>query len=99
MKNSIFKICVSILGDVIFGFIAAIFVHFIAGEMIPQILTTQLCGMNGAIHLSLNIDTELMKRIFSVWHCFCALFGIRFVVAYITGNYTTFKGKFIKEEE
>lgn len=88
MKKIIKRICSSLIGDIIFGFVASIFVYYILGELVPAIFTTQLEAMSGALKLSILFDKSLMKEIFSVWHNFCILFGIRFIVAYITGNYS-----------
>jgi multisubunit Na+/H+ antiporter MnhB subunit len=87
MKEIIKAICISLIGDIIFGLVASIFVYYLLGELIPVIFTTQLETMSGALKLSILFDKNLMKNIFSIWHNFCFLFGIRFVIAYITGSF------------
>ena len=83
---------ISLIGDIIFGFIASVFIYYLLGELVPMIFTTHLETMSGALKLSVLFDKKLMKEIFSIWYNFCILFGIRFiVVSYITGNYTVFK--------
>lgn len=88
MKNNLKSFLVKFITDIIFGLITAIFCYFLIGEIVPQILNTSL--MNGAVVV--KVDSTILKNIFSIWHNFCILFGIRFVIAYITGNY-----KFEKE--
>jgi len=87
MKQIIKVICISLIGDIVFGFIASIFVYYLLGELIPTIFTTQLEAMSGALKLSILFDKNLMKDIFSIWHNFCFLFGIRFIVTYIVGGF------------
>lgn len=83
MKNNLKSFLAKLISDMIFGLVAALFCYFIIGEIIPQILNTSL--MNGAVII--KVDSTILKKIFSVWHNFYILFGIRFVIAYITGNY------------
>lgn len=87
MKKSLIDFAINLTTDVLFGFIASVFVYYIMGSLVPMIFTTQLNALSGAIKLSVIFDSDLMKHIFSIWHNFCILFGIRFIVAYITGNY------------
>lgn len=74
----------SLVIDVVFGLIAAAFVYFVIGEIVPEILNTSL--MNGA--LVIKVDANVLKRIFSIWHNFCILFGLRFVISYIVGAFS-----------
>ena len=87
MKEVMKVICISLIGDIVFGFVASIFVYYLLGELIPTIFTTQLETMSGALKLSILFDKDLMKNVFSIWHNICFLFGIRFVVAYVAGNF------------
>ena len=87
MKRSLIDFAINLITDVLFGFIASVFLYYIMGYLIPMIFTTHLNAMSGALKLSIIFDADLMKKVFSIWHNFCILFGIRFVVAYITGNY------------
>ena len=47
--------------------------------------------------IQVEIDPIIFKRIFSIWHNFCLLFGIRVVIAYITGVYSFKDFKFAKK--
>ena len=83
MKKYFKELAVALLIDVVFGVVASVFCYFVIGYVIPEILTTSL--MNGAIKF--EFSGEQLRSIFSIWYNFCVLFGIRFVVAYITGAY------------
>lgn len=83
MKKNIIKFLIKLVTDIFGGLLASVFCYFIIGYIAPEILNTSL--INGAI--TLKFDPEILRRVFSIWHCFCILFGIRFVIAYITGDY------------
>ena len=83
MKKYFKELAVALLIDVVFGLVASVFCYFVIGYVIPEILTTSL--MNGAIKF--EFSGEQLRSIFSIWHNFCVLFGIRFVEAYIKEAY------------
>lgn len=87
MKKNILKLATNLAIDIVFGLISALFAYFVLGEIVPEMLSTSLSLGNGALKLDFLIDKTIMKQVFSVWHNFCLCFGIRFVVAYICGNY------------
>lgn len=95
MKDGVIKFAINLIVDVVFGLVAAVFAYFILGTIIPEMVSTSIDAFNGAVHFEFLVDAEKMKKIFSIWHNFCILFGIRFVVAYIAGAYNL---KFKKED-
>ena len=88
MKEEIVKFLIKLVTDIVFGLLASIFMYFVIGEILPQMFSTQLKAMSGAFNLSISFDSNTLKEIFSIWHNFCILFGIRFIVAYVCGNYS-----------
>lgn len=83
MKDFITKLA----SDVVFGIIAALFMYFLFVSVVPQILNTSISLFDGAAKFSFLVDKTKMAELFSVRNNFCILFGIRFIVAYITGGY------------
>lgn len=94
MKRQILRVAISLIADIVFGLIASVFAYFVIGEIVPEILNTSLA--NGAIVI--KVDATILKSIFSVWHNFCILFGVRFVVAYICGTYSNIKSNGDKDD-
>lgn len=93
MKKSIIKFAVNLITDIVFGLAASVFAYFVLGTIIPEMVSTSIDAFNGAVHFEFLVDAERMRKIFSIWHNFCILFGIRFIVAYIAGIYA------VKEKE
>ena len=83
MKDFVIKLA----SDIVFGIIAALLMYFLLANVIPQILSTSISLFDGAARFEFLIDKTKMGKVFSVWNNFCILFGVRFVVAYITGGY------------
>lgn len=98
MKRSVISFLVGLAADVVFGLAASAFAYFILGTIIPEMMSTSIDAFNGAVHFQFLVDAEKMRKIFSIWHNFCILFGIRFVVAYVCGSYRIKDDRRDKEE-
>lgn len=81
MKANLKNFALNLGADTVFGLLASLFVKIIV-KMLPTILQ--------AILPPLIYNAEQWNNIVSIlgfWQIFAILFGIRFIVAYVTGNY------------
>lgn len=79
--------------EAVIALIAAVILHFVIGDFIPSILSTELSAASGAIKFSLLLDSEKLGRIFSIRNCFVVLFGVRFVIDFLMNGFrNSFKG-------
>lgn len=83
MKENLKHFLINILSDAVFGAIAAVFAHIVLCNILPNILTMDF---KGVVNLSLTFPEAWFKA-FSYVNCFTILFGVRFIIAYLTGNY------------
>ena len=89
MKEKIIKLSVQLGADIIYGLIGAGFLYFLTNSIIPKLLTLKF---NGVVVATLNFPQQWYE-LFSFVNCFVLLFGIRFIVGYITGTYNRFNDK------
>lgn len=81
MKENLKSFALNLLADAVFGLLAALFVRIIV-KTIPTLLQ--------AILPPIIYNAEQWNNIVNIlgfWQIFAILFGVRFVIAYITGNY------------
>lgn len=81
MKENLKNFGLNLAADGVFGLLASLFVRIIL-KTLPTLLQ--------AILPPLIYNAEQWQNIISIlgfWQIFAILFGIRFVIAYITGNY------------
>lgn len=81
MKENLKNLGLNFAADAVFGMLASLFVRLIL-KMLPTLLQ--------AILPPLLYNAEQWNNIVNAlgfWQVFAVLFGIRFIIAYITGNY------------
>lgn len=81
MKENLKNFLANLIADFAFGLLAALFVRIIV-KIIPTLLQSILPP--------LLYNAEQWNNIVNVlgfWQVFAILFGVRFIIAYITGNY------------
>lgn len=81
MKENLKNLGLNFAADAVFGMLASLFVRLIL-KILPTLLQ--------AILPPLLYNAEQWNNIVNAlgfWQVFAILFGIRFIIAYITGNY------------
>lgn len=99
MKDEIKRFVTNIVVDLVFAVVAAYFANLILTEMVPTILLGDtdpqaaqeaadvIGGMTGAL-VNVEVGTvarivDILKRFTFKW-CFVALYGVKFIVSYVT---------------
>lgn len=81
MKENLKNFGISLLTDAAFGLIASFFVRIIL-KILPTLLESILPPILYNAEQWLKIINAL-----GFWQVFAILFGVRFIIAYVTGNY------------